>query len=414
MGILSGVPIAVKDNIAVKNMKMTCSSKMLEDFVPPYQATVTEKILKEDAVILGKTNMDEFAMGATTRTSYFGCTKNPLNTNLVPGGSSGGSAAAVSAHESALAIGTDTGGSTRQPASFCGIVGIKPTYGSISRFGISTMANTFDQAGAMGRDIQDAYLLLKAMEGRDERDASSTGNKSLQKEISFTDEEALSEIKKIKVAIPKIYMEMELEDRVKDDFELAIKTYRDLGAKVEVVEMNSLEYVVPIYHILTNGEISSNMSRFDSLRYGHRAENFDNYEEMFKKSRSEGFGKEVKKRIMIGTHILSLDLAEDYYYKALKVRTMIKREYDEVFKDYDVVLSPTAPLLPFALDSDMSSVQIYQADLFTIPANIIGAPSINVPMPKVDGLSVGMLLTANRYKDDVMIRAALGLERGVK
>lgn len=415
LGLLAGIPVGVKDNIAVKNIKMTCSSKMLEDFIVPYDSVVSERLKKEDSVIIGKTNMDEFAMGSTTKTSYFGVSKNPLDTSLVSGGSSGGSAAALGAEECALAIGTDTGGSTRQPASFCGLVGIKPTYGSIPRYGVATMANTFDQVGTFGKDVEDATLLLKALEGRDERDATSTGNNSIQSFIDFTnDEKTIEYLKEIKIAIPKLYMDMDLNPEVKSEFEKAVKVFKDNGAKVEVVDMKSLEHVIETYHILTNGEISSNLARFDSLRYGHRTENYTTYDEMFKKSRQEGFGDEVKRRIMIGTHILSLDLAEDYYYKALKVRTLIKKDYEKVFEKFNMVLCPTVPVLPFKIENNMSPVEIYQADLFTIPANMIGSPSISVPMPKINGLSVGMELTGRRFKDSEIIKAALGFERSVK
>ena len=415
MGLLAGVPVGVKDNIAVKDVLMTCSSKMLENFTVPYDSVVSERLKKEDSVIIGKTNMDEFAMGSTTKTSYFGVSKNPLDTSLVSGGSSGGSAAALAAEECALAVGTDTGGSTRQPASFCGLVGIKPTYGTIPRYGVSTMANTFDQVGSFGKDVEDAVLLLKALEGRDERDATSTGNISIREEIDFSNsEKAVEYLKNLKIAIPKLYMDMQLNDRVREDFEKAIATFKDKGAKIEVVEMDSIKNVIETYHILVNGEISSNMARFDSLRYGHRTEKYDTYEEMFRKSRQEGFGDEVKRRIMLGTHILSLDLAEDYYYKALKVRTLIKEDYDRVLKDFNMVLCPTVPVLPFKIEENMSAVEMYQADLFTIPANMIGAPSISVPMPKVDGLSVGMELTGRRFKDSEIIKAALGFERSVK
>lgn len=415
LGILAGIPVGVKDNIAVKNVKMTCSSKMLENFVVPYDSVVSERLKKEDSVIIGKTNMDEFAMGATTKTSYFGVSKNPLDTSLVAGGSSGGSAAALGAEECALAVGTDTGGSTRQPASFCGLVGIKPTYGSVPRYGISTMANTFDQVGSFGKDVEDAYLLLKALSGKDKRDATSTGNISLTDNIDFSnDEKAVEYLKDLKIAIPQMYMDMNLNSRVKDDFNKAIDVFKEKGAQIEIVEMDSIKNVIETYHILTNGEIASNMARFDSLRYGHRTKEYDTYEEMFKKSRSEGFGDEVKRRIMIGTHILSLDLAEDYYYKALKVRTLIKEEYEKIFKDFNMVLCPTVPVLPFKIDEEMSPVEMYQADLFTIPANMTGSPAISIPMPKLDGLSVGIELTGRRFKDQEIIKAALGFERSVK
>lgn len=414
MGLLAGVPIGVKDNIAVKGVNMTCSSKMLEDFIIPYDSVVSERIKTQDGIILGKTNMDEFAMGASTKSSYFGVTKNPLDKTLVPGGSSGGSAAALAGGECALSVGTDTGGSTRQPASFCGLVGIKPTYGSIPRYGISTMANTFDQVGTFGRDVEDAVILLKALEGRDERDATSVGNSSIQEEFDFKNiEKSIEFLKGVKIAVPKLYMDMKLDERIKSDFDESIEVLKEKGAIIDYVEIESLKYVLETYHILVNGELAPNMARFDGIRYGHRTKDYENIEELYRNTRAEGFGDEVKRRIMIGTHILSLDLAEDYYYKALKVRTIIKNDYDKAFEKYNFILSPTVPLLPFKIEREMSPVESYQTDLFTIPANMTGCPSISIPMPKVDGLSVGIALTANRFKDNDLIKAALGFERSV-
>ncbi|WP_138159767.1 Asp-tRNA(Asn)/Glu-tRNA(Gln) amidotransferase subunit GatA [Peptoniphilus catoniae] len=411
MGILRGVPISLKDNIAVKNVRMTCASKMLENFIPYYESTVSEKIKKNDGIILGKVNMDEFAMGASTKTSYFGPSKNPLNKDLIPGGSSGGSAAALAGEECALSVGSDTGGSIRQPASFCGLVGIKPTYGSISRFGVSTMANTFDQVGSFGKDVEDAALLLKALEGRSEKDATSVGNPSLHE--PYNEGDSITYLKGLKIAIPKLYMDMELNERVKSDYNKAIEIFEKNGAEIEIVDMDSLKYVVETYHIITNGEIAPNMERFDGLRYAHRAKEYSNYEEMFSKSRAEGFGEEVKRRIMIGTHILSLEFAKDYYYKALKVRNMIKRDMENVLKNNQLILCPTSPILPYRIEENISPVEMYKADLFTIPANMAGCPSMSIPMPKIDGLSVGIELTANRFKDDEMIKAALGFERSI-
>ncbi|CDZ75314.1 Glutamyl-tRNA(Gln) amidotransferase subunit A [Peptoniphilus sp. ING2-D1G] len=415
MGVLSGVPISIKDNIAVKGIRMTCASKMLESFVPYYDSVISERIKKAHGIILGKTNMDEFAMGASTKTSYFGPSKNPLNTSLVPGGSSGGSAASLAANECALSVGSDTGGSTRQPASFCGLVGIKPTYGSIPRYGMSTMANNFDQAGALGKDVEDAHLLLKALVGKSKRDATSVGNDSILKSIDYSDDEAAIEfLKGLRIIIPKLYMDLELISEVKSQYEKAIEIFEKKGAKIEIVPMDSLKYVIETYHILTNGEIAPNMARFDGLRYGHRTDEYETYEEMFKKSRAEGFGDEVKRRIMIGTHILSLEFAKDYYYKALKVRNRIKTEMENALGKDGIILCPTSPILPPEIDEEISPVEMYKADLFTIPANMAGCPSMSIPMPKVDGLSVGIELTANRFKDHEMIKAALGFERSVK
>lgn len=411
LGLLAGIPTAIKDNVAVKDVRMTCASKMLENFISPYNSNVSENILECDGVILGKVNMDEFAMGATTRTSYFGNTKNPLDTNLVPGGSSGGSAAAVASHEAAIAIGTDTGGSTRQPAGFCGIVGFKPTYGTVSRYGVSSMSNTFDTVGTMGRDVEDAHLLMKSIAGRDLRDATSIKNDSIFDEIDY---ENLNYLKEMKIAVPKEYLAMDLNSTVMSNYRETIEILKREGAKVEEVSLKSLDYTIQTYHILVNGEIASNLARFDSLRYGHRTNSeYSSYEEMFKKSRAEGFGEEVKKRIMVGTHILSLDLANEYYYKALKVRTMIKNEYEDIFKNFDLILSPTSPVLPFELNSDMTPVEMYQADLFTIPANMSGCPSICVPF-KNSGFPTGIMFTASRFKDSKCIKAGVGFERSVK
>lgn len=410
LGELCGLPIAIKDNISIKDEKMTCASKMLENYISPYDASVIEKIESEDGIIIGKVNMDEFAMGSDTKTSYYGVVKNPLNTKLVAGGSSGGSAAAVAAEESILAVGTDTGGSVRQPASFCGLVGMKPTYGSISRFGVSTMANTFDQVGVFANNVKDAYLLLKSMTGRDIKDATSLGNASIEEEIVFEE----GYLNGLKIALPKAYAEMELVEPIKSEFENAISLLKSKGAIVEIVEMDSLKYVLETYHILVNGEIAPNMARFDGLVFGNRAKDYDTVFDMYTKSRSAAFGDEVKRRIMIGTHILSLELSKDYYEKALKLRAMIINDFNNIFKDYDLILSPTTPTLAFPIDRDMEPVEIYKADLFTVPVNIAGLPAISVPMPKKEGLSVGIQFIGNRFNDDIVIKCAENFERSVK
>lgn len=415
LSILAGVPISVKDNIAMKDVRMTCGSRMLENYIPPYDAVVTERVKKQGAIIMGKVNLDEFAMGASTKTSYFGTTKNPLNTELIPGGSSGGSAASVAAEECVLSIGTDTGGSVRHPSSFCATVGMKPTYGSIPRYGIATMANTFDQPGAIGRNVEDVTYLLQAMEGEDRRDATSVGNPDLQSQFDYS-ENALSYLKGLKVAVPKLYLDMKLEPAVKADFDKTMKLLEQHGAIVESYDIDSLKYVVETYHILVNGEIAPVMARYDGLRFGHKFQGeVTDLEEFYRKTRAEGFGDEVKRRIMIGTHILSLDLAKDYYFKALEVRGLIKRDMEKMFEQYDMMLSPTAPVLPYAITSDMSPVEIYMTDLFTIPANMAGSPSISIPMPKGEnGLSVGMEFTAKRFNDKKLIETALGFERSLR
>lgn len=415
LSLLAGIPISIKDNIAVKNVKMTCGSHMLEHYIPPYDSAVTEKVKANDGIILGKVNLDEFAMGASTKTSYFGTTRNPLNTDLIPGGSSGGSAASVAAEECVLSIGTDTGGSVRHPSSFCATVGMKPTYGTISRYGIATMANTFDQPGAIGRNVEDVVYLIKAMEGRDERDATSVGNPDLQKDFDFT-EKSIEKLKGLKIAVPKLYLEMELDETVKSEFERAMKVLEDCGAIITPYHIDSLKYVIETYHILVNGEIAPVMARYDGLRFGHKFQGeVQDLEEFYRKTRAEGFGDEVKRRIMIGSHILSLDLAKDYYFKALEVRGLIKRDMEKMFEEHDLMLSPTSPVLPYAVTSEMSPVEIYMTDLFTIPANMSGGPSISLPMPKKENnLSVGIQFTAKRFHDKQLIEAALGLERSLR
>lgn len=414
MSPLAGVPISIKDNISVKNVKMTCGSKMLENYIAPYDASLVKKIKDNDGVILGKVNLDEFAMGASTRTSYFGVTKNPLDLTRVSGGSSGGSAASVSANMAAISIGTDTGGSVRQPSSFCNTVGMKPTYGSISRYGISTMANTFDQAGVVANDVRDLTTMFNVIEGRDEKDATSVGNPGLNFDFDFS-EDAIKNLKGKKFAIPKTYLSMDLNERVRSEFNKAIENLKDNGAIVEEYDIESLSHVVETYNILVNGEIASNMARFDSIRYGHRTDKkFETIEEMYRASRSEGFGDEVKRRIMIGTHILSMDNADEFYYKALKVRGLIKKDMDRMFKDYDFMICPTFPILPLKIDDKMSTVEMYQADLFTIPANMVGSPSISLPMPAgEDGLSIGIEFTGKRFKDKDLLQASLAFERSL-
>ena len=414
MSPLAGIPISIKDNISVKNVKMTCASRMLENYTAPYDATLVKKIKNNDGIILGKVNMDEFAMGATTRTSYFGVTKNPLDTRRVSGGSSGGSAASVSANMAAISIGTDTGGSVRQPSSFCKTVGMKPTYGSISRFGVASMANTFDQAGVIANDVRDLAMMFNVIEGRDEKDATSVGNSGLKYDFDFS-EDAIKNLEGKKFAIPQTYLDMDLNKRVRGELDKAIEILKDNGAKVEAYDIDSLNHTIETYNILVNGEIASNLARFDSIRYGHRTDKkFDTVEEMYRASRQEGFGEEVKRRIMIGTHILSMENAEEFYYKALKVRGLIKRDMDRMFKDYDFMICPTFPVLPFKIDDDMSPIEMYQADLFTIPANMVGSPSISLPMPAGDdGLSVGIEFSAKRFKDKDLLQASLAFERSL-
>lgn len=411
VGSLGGLPIALKDNIVIKGGITTCGSKMLENFNSPYDSTVFEKIREADGIVIGKTNMDEFAMGSTTRNSYYGVTLNPLDESLVPGGSSGGSAAAVAGVLAPLAIGTDTGGSVRQPASFCGVVGIKPSYGSISRSGVVTMANTLDTVGTFGRDVRDAALMLETLFGLDVKDGTTFEN-PLDLDFEFTVGEYL---KDIKIAIPKYYLEIELEDEVKDEFDKAIEILKENGATVDVVDMDYVKYSTEVYHILANSEISSNMSRFDGIRFGYRSENYADIDELYRATRTEAFGDEVKKRIMIGTHIMSFDDSNEYYKKAQKIRTLIIEDYKKIFAEYDFVMSPTSSVLPFAIDSDISNVEIYKSDLFTTSVNIFGGCGISVPMPSLEsGLSVGIHFVGDVLADSKLIKMAYAFERVVR
>ena len=411
-GLLAGIPIGIKDNIMTKDLRTTCGSKMLEDFVPPFDATVIRRILNEDGIVIGKTNMDEFAMGGSTETSYFGITRNPRNLEVVPGGSSGGSAAAVASGEAALALGSDTGGSVRQPASYCGVVGIKPTYGMVSRYGVVPMSNSLDQVGTFGRDVSDAYLLLKAIAGFDPLDATSSKRSGI--EFSLEDEDFL---KGLKVALPIEYRDLKFSNfegiqRLYDD---AVKVFENAGAKIDYVSLPYLKYALETYYIISTSEVSTNLSRFDGIRYGHRTDDYETLDELYTKSRTEGFGEEAKRRIMMGTYALSAGYQEEHYKKALKVRTLIKQDYEKTYEKYDVILSLASPILPFKLNSLVNSpVEMYMSDLFTVPINLAGLVSMCVPMGDVDGLPVGMQITGKRFGEETVIKAGLGYERAVK
>ncbi len=413
--VLAGLPVGIKDNIVTKNLKTTCASRMLENFIPPYDATVIENIKRKDGIVIGKTNLDEFAMGASTETSYFGPTKNPINTDLVPGGSSGGSAAAVAANEVPIALGSDTGGSVRQPASYCGVVGLKPTYGMVSRYGVVSMANTLDQVGTFGRDVRDAVLMLNAVKGYDRRDSTSSKKVIPDFLIDKDNYNDLKYLKDIKVALPKEYVELKSSNKdIQDLFEKSVKIFEDNGAKIEYISLPNLKYALETYYIIMTSEVSSNLARFDGIRYGHRAEKYDTITELYTNSRTEGFGEEVKRRIMTGTYSLSAGYAEEHYKKALKVRTLIKEDYDRAFANHDVILSLVSPILPFGFDSMIKDpVEMYKADLYTVPINVAGLCSISLPMGRVDGLPVGLQITGDRFMEEKIIKAALGYERAV-
>lgn len=411
LGVLAGLPIGLKDNIMTKDLKTTCASKMLENFIPPFDATVVRNIRREDGIILGKTNLDEFAMGGSTETSYFGNTKNPKNLEVVPGGSSGGSAAAVAANEVAISLGSDTGGSVRQPASYCGIVGIKPTYGMVSRYGVMPMSNSLDQVGQFGRDVRDAYLMLKGVSGFDPLDGTSSHKSGVNFELEN------ASLKGLKIALPIEYRDLRVtgDEKIREIFDNTVKLFEREGAIIQYVSLPHLKYALETYYIISTAEVSTNLSRLDGIRYGYRTENYETLDELYTMSRTEAFGEEAKRRIMMGTYALSAGYQDEHYKKALKVRTLIKNDYDKTFEDHDVILSLTSPILPFPFDSIINSpVDMYKADLYTVPVNLAGLCAMSLPMGEVDGLPVGMQITGNRFQESKIIRAGYAFEKVVK
>ena len=405
---LAGIPIGIKDNICTKGIKTTCSSKMLEDFVSPYNATVTEKVLSEGLIDLGKMNMDEFAMGASTEYSYFKKTSNPWNLNTVPGGSSGGSAAAVAANLVPWALGSDTGGSIRQPASFCGVVGLKPTYGLVSRYGLVAFASSLDQIGPITKDVTDAAMLLNIIAGHDDKDSTSYDieKKDYTKALK-------NDVKGLKIGVPKEFFAEGINAEVKEKLEEAIETYKKLGATVEEISLDIAKYSLATYYIIACAEASSNLGRFDGIRYGHRTEHFTNLKELYRNSRSEGFGPEVKRRIILGTYVLSSGYYDAYYKKAQQVRTLVKKEFAKAFEKYDVLLTPTSPTVAFEIGTRSNNpLEMYLADICTVSVNIAGLPGISVPCG-VDskGMPIGMQLIGNRFAEETILNAAYTFEK---
>ncbi|KYH41933.1 MAG: Aspartyl-tRNA(Asn) amidotransferase subunit A / Glutamyl-tRNA(Gln) amidotransferase subunit A [Candidatus Bathyarchaeota archaeon B26-2] len=406
LGMLCGVAVAVKDNICTRGIRTTCSSRMLEDFVPPYNATVVERLLKEDAIIIGKTNMDEFAMGSTTETSYFGATRNPWNLSFVPGGSSGGSAAAVAAGEAALALGSDTGGSIRCPASYCNVVGLKPTYGLVSRYGLIAYANSLEQIGPMALDAYDCALLLSVISGYDPRDSTSV-------ETPQGDYVKLLDggVEGFKIGVPSEFFGEGVDARVKECVWRAIHTLEDLGASYEEVSLPSLEYALAAYYIIAMSEASSNLARYDGLRYGYRVEKDSDWSTVYSKSRREGFGAEVRRRIILGTYALSAGYYDQYYLKALRIRTLIKKEFEKALKKFDLLAGPTMPIPPFRIGEKIQSpLELYMCDILTVPANLTGGPAISVPCGLVDELPVGLQLVGRPFREDLLLRTARAYE----
>ena len=407
LGPLAGIPIGIKDNIVTKNIKTTCGSKMLENFIPPYDATVIERIKAADGIIIGKSNMDEFAMGSSTETSFFGPTKNPLDLERVPGGSSGGSAAGVAAYEMALSLGSDTGGSIRQPASFNGVVGIKPSYGLVSRYGLVSLANSLDQIGVMGRNVEDTTLLLETIIDYDEKDSTSIklDDKNLMEKLT-------EDIKGMKIAIPREFFDMKMDSRVRDKVEASIKLFESLGANIEEISLPHIKYALAVYHIISTSEISSSLSRFDGIRYGYRTKEYETLDELYMNTRAEAFGDEVKRRIMVGTYYLSREHKNEYYDKALKLRTLIIEDFSKAFKNYDIILSPISPILPFKFNEKLDNpIDMYTADIFVAPANLAGLPAISIPCGYIEGLPVGLQLIGDKFQDSNILKAAFAFER---
>lgn len=407
LGPLAGIPVAVKDNMCTDGIRTTCSSKILYNYVPPYNATVVKRLEEAEAVIIGKTNMDEFAMGSSCENSAFFPTCNPWSLDRVPGGSSGGSAAAVAADETILALGSDTGGSIRLPAAFCGIVGMKPTYGAVSRYGLIAFASSLDQIGPMVKDVQDCALLMNIICGHDPMDSTSVAY-DVPDYTSFLGQD----IKDLKIGLPREYIGEGIDYQIKDTILKAAESLSSLGALVEETSLPHSEYALPAYYIIAPAEASSNLARYDGVRYGYRAEGAEDVVEMFKKTRSEGFGPEVKRRIMLGTYALSAGYYDAYYNKALQVRTLIKRDFDEAFKQFDVLMSPTNPIPPFKRGEKVDDpLQMYMADICTQSINLAGIPAISVPAGFVDGLPVGLQLMGKPFAEGTLIKVAYAFEQ---
>ena len=408
---LAGIPIGIKDIICTKGVRTTCASKMLENFIAPYDATVMEKINAEEMISLGKLNMDEFAMGSSTEHSYFKKTKNPWDLSCIPGGSSGGSAAAVAADMVPWALGTDTGGSIRQPASVCGIVGLKPTYGLVSRYGVIAYASSLDQVGVFTKDVEDCAMLLNVIAGHDEKDTTSVdvGEKDYTQCLG-------KDIKGLKIGVPKEFYGEGINEEVKQSLLAAIEEYKKIGAEVEEFSLDIAELSLATYYIISCAEASSNLGRYDGIRYGHRAKNYSNLRELFKNSRSEGFGEEVKRRIILGTYVLSSGYYDAYYKKAQQVRTLVSNKFNEAFKKYDVILTPTSPTTAFKLGEKSSNpLEMYLSDICTVSVNIAGLPGISIPCGlDSKGLPIGMQLIGKRFDEETIIKVAHAYEKQTK
>ena len=407
-GLLAGVPIAIKDNICIKGKTTTCASKILENFVPQYNAEVIDRLEQAGLVIIGKTNMDEFAMGSTTETSAYGVTRNPWDLEHVPGGSSGGSCAAVAAGETYLALGSDTGGSIRQPSSYCGVTGIKPTYGTVSRYGLIAYGSSLDQIGPVAKDVTDCAALLQTVASYDAKDATS------MKRDDYDFMSALKEdVSDLKIGIPNSYFGEGLDPQVKESILKAADVLKARGAEVEYFDLDLIDYAIPAYYVIASAEASSNLERFDGVKYGFRAKEYEGLHDMYKKSRSEGFGPEVKRRIMLGSFVLSSGYYDAYYLKALRTKALIKQEFDRAFEKYDMILSPAAPSTAPRLGESLSDpLQMYLGDIYTVSVNLAGLPGITVPCGVDDkGLPIGMQLIGDCFSEKKLFRAAYTYEQ---
>lgn len=406
LGPLAGIPMAVKDNICTEGIKTTCSSKMLANFVPPYNATVIDKLLGQNSILLGKSNMDEFAMGCSTENSAFFATKNPWDLNCVPGGSSGGSAAAVAAGEVLFALGTDTGGSIRQPAAFCGVVGLKPTYGLVSRYGLIAYGSSLDQIGPITKDVTDCALVMNVLAGYDPQDSTSVN-------MDYPDysQSLVNDIKGMRIGLPKEYLGEGIDAKVEGKVKEVVKKLEELGAIVEECSLPHTDYAIPTYIIIATAEGSSNLARYDGVRYGYRTDRAEDVLSMYCRTRAEGFGEEVKQRILFGTYVLSSGNYETYYLKALKLRTLIKQDFDQAFERYDCLLTPTAPNVAFEFGTKADPTAISKQQACTIPVNLAGIPALNIPFGQVNNKPVGIQLIGKAFDEGTLLRVAYTLEQ---
>lgn len=408
---LAGIPMALKDNMCTEGITTTCGSRMLSNFIPPYNATVVEKLKTADTILLGKLNMDEFAMGSSNENSYFKKTKNPWDIERVPGGSSGGSAASVTSGEAVFALGSDTGGSIRQPAAFCGVVGMKPTYGAVSRFGLVAYASSLDQIGPVTKDVTDCALVLNAIAGYDKMDSTSAN-------IKYPDytQALINGIKGMKIGYPKEYLGEGINEEVKKSILEAIETLKRLGAECEEFSLPITEYAIPAYYLIACAEASSNLARYDGIKYGYRAEKFTDLLDLYKQTRSEGFGAEVKRRIMLGTYALSSGYYDAYYKKALQVRTIIKQEFDEAFSKYDLIVGPTTPTTAFKIGEKTNNpLEMYLEDIYTVSVNIAGLPGLVIPCGRDSkGLPVGLQLIGKPFDESTLLRVGYTFEQNTE